>query len=428
MKKLLFLLLFPFLALGQMVPADSTVRALIQSKIPTRGARTTGYSAADVRTAMDGIIDYVNKKNPIVTPEMFGALGNGTTDDTQAWQKLLNWVALSSKGAEIYAPGKYFITSSLIQVNATVRGAGLRIRGAGREKSGFITHNLNGPLFLLDGNNDNIPNNTTYYNTYRTELSDFFIKKSANTVTGTVTGILLSSQKDFYIHDLYMPALSGDGIKITAVGFSDFGESSNGLIERCWIDGLNGKGINIVGDVSSEFVASHIIIRHNSIFYCNTGIYSELSEQVEIDNNQIIGNTNYGIVIGYDGRGVSRLITITHNELGNNNLLGSIWIQAVVTGVVEGNRFVNNLTETFGNQLTTGKADGSGPVRNLTIQRNYIVQANPNLAGHYQFFIHPGYSNNISILDNYKIVLASGGFTMIFHGSTFYAKSTKKAD
>ncbi|WP_152756089.1 right-handed parallel beta-helix repeat-containing protein [Salmonirosea aquatica] len=206
-----------------------------------------------------------------------------------------------------------------------------------------------------------------------------------------------------------MPALSGDGIKITAVGFSDFGESSNGLIERCWIDGLNGKGINIVGDVSSEFVASHIIIRHNSIFYCNTGIYSELSEQVEIDNNQIIGNTNYGIVIGYDGRGVSRLITITHNELGNNNLLGSIWIQAVVTGVVEGNRFVNNLTETFGNQLTTGKADGSGPVRNLTIQRNYIVQANPNLAGHYQFFIHPGYSNNISILDNYKIVLASGG-------------------
>ncbi|MPR31956.1 glycosyl hydrolase family 28-related protein [Salmonirosea aquatica] len=176
MKKLLFLLLFPFLALGQMVPADSTVRALIQSKIPTRGARTTGYSAADVRTAMDGIIDYVNKKNPIVTPEMFGALGNGTTDDTQAWQKLLNWVALSSKGAEIYAPGKYFITSSLIQVNATVRGAGLRIRGAGREKSGFITHNLNGPLFLLDGNNDNIPNNTTYYNTYRTELSDFFIK------------------------------------------------------------------------------------------------------------------------------------------------------------------------------------------------------------------------------------------------------------
>lgn len=345
----------------------------------------------------------------VLKPEFWGAVGDGVADDTEAWKKCLAFYANSSKIGKIYAENQYLISSTLHYNTSTIRGVGLVIEGSHREKSGFYTYNIDGALFMIDGNENNTPGNTTYHNGYNLNLSKFFIKRSSASATGTVTGILISSQKDFRFADLYIFALSGHGIDVSAVGFSDYGESSNGLFERVWVDGCSGNGFNAAVGAGTQYVGGHYIFRFCSFFYNNIGMYAESGDQFTVDNCQVVGNNVRGIHIA-STISTYRLVIISHNELGNTNHEASIQIDAAVNAVIEGNRFINNTGELTEKQIILGKADGSGGVRNVIIQDNYVVQSDPNFnpTQHYFLFLHPFSYGNVTVKDNHFAEFQSG--------------------
>jgi hypothetical protein len=146
MKKLLLFLLLPLLSLGQTVPAETTVRTLISTKIPTRGTRVTGYTAADVRAALGGVVDYVNLRTPAVSPELYGAVGNGVANDSAA-------LALAfASGRPVELVGTYAFTGKL-----SLPLAGITITGGNRKNKGTLKPIGNSRIEnLYAGNNANI--------------------------------------------------------------------------------------------------------------------------------------------------------------------------------------------------------------------------------------------------------------------------------
>ncbi len=65
---------------------------------------------------------------PWVTPEDYGAAGNGTTDDTEAFQAALDAIAALPNGGELLCPNRYKLTDTCVYSKAnspiTIRGLG----------------------------------------------------------------------------------------------------------------------------------------------------------------------------------------------------------------------------------------------------------------------------------------------------------------
>lgn len=87
-------------------------------------------------------VDAVNKAVTFVTPELFGAVGDGITDDKTAIQNALN-----SGKTVFFANKRYYISGSLtVPAGATINGS-----GTGTATNILIT--ANEPAFILNGNN-----------------------------------------------------------------------------------------------------------------------------------------------------------------------------------------------------------------------------------------------------------------------------------
>lgn len=86
-------------------------------------------------------------KNDYVTPEMFGAVGDGTTDDSQSLQKAINYVASNNKILKICKT--YFCSSRLIIPNGNTNIIGIDPR-----KSIIKFENHNGVICTPEKNGD----------------------------------------------------------------------------------------------------------------------------------------------------------------------------------------------------------------------------------------------------------------------------------
>lgn len=94
-------------------------------------ANALGTPGSEARAVADGL--YQGSLG-VVTPEMFGAVGDGSTDDTVAWQAFVDHLAANG-GTGLVPPGTYRITDtiSLGHVVASPKPThGFTITGAGR--------------------------------------------------------------------------------------------------------------------------------------------------------------------------------------------------------------------------------------------------------------------------------------------------------
>lgn len=94
---------------------------------------------------------------PIITPEQFGAVGNGTTDDTAAVQAAVTALVTNTKfpTATLYLGNSYFISSS-ININASAIPAPLgffSIRGSGKDFTFAKNGNFSALKFTGDTTN-----------------------------------------------------------------------------------------------------------------------------------------------------------------------------------------------------------------------------------------------------------------------------------
>jgi Pectate lyase superfamily protein len=108
-------------------------------------AHTSGFTAYEVATSSDlmtGGADWYNVKAPI-----YGATGNGTTDDTAAIKAAITAATTSTVGGTIYFPvGKYLISSSL-PCGGNYSNGGLEFRGAGYSSEITLANSANCYMF-----------------------------------------------------------------------------------------------------------------------------------------------------------------------------------------------------------------------------------------------------------------------------------------
>ncbi|HYD87105.1 MAG TPA: DUF2793 domain-containing protein [Vitreimonas sp.] len=126
-------------ALGDDANFAATVTAALAAKAPLASPALTGSPTAptpgehdnDTSIATSAYVMTAIKNAFGMTPEMFGAVGNGVADDTTALTNWLNAVMASSRRVGFLGYKSYRITGALPQINVP----GVRIYGAGRSSS-----------------------------------------------------------------------------------------------------------------------------------------------------------------------------------------------------------------------------------------------------------------------------------------------------
>lgn len=175
-----------------------------------------------------------------VTPQMFGAKGDGVTDDTQAIQMAINSVKnlpsflSETTGKVVFFPmGEYLITDTL---NLT-DNCGVSLVGEGHTKSNLI----------LDVNS----------------ASKIAVNINGNNYRGMIKGMRITPSALGIQHDITLINITGSGNQID--------------IEDCWINNA-GKGINANPLGDCKFI--------NNIFeFCDTPLYCNNCQDIIISNN-----------------------------------------------------------------------------------------------------------------------------------------------
>ena len=94
----------------QVNPNGESIEVLTKDDIAAHNTSTSAH--ADIRADIEQLSTEIDGLSPFVTPQMFGAKGDGTTDDTTAINNTLSHA--NSSGKQVYFPaGTYKVTSTL---------------------------------------------------------------------------------------------------------------------------------------------------------------------------------------------------------------------------------------------------------------------------------------------------------------------------
>lgn len=195
-----------------------------------------GGTGAVTRTVQDKL------REVWVSVKDYGAVGDGTTDDTLAIQRAINYVMPT--GGTIYFPaGTYKTTDTLSMINPdNSRKSGIYFVGQGRQSTKLLPYLANKPALKIRGVPTTGPVNTTFY--WGGGLKDMVIDGTNS--TGTSDGIDLLGVYYFDIDDCYVY------------------KWRHGIIQRN----------DLVVDPNPDFTSTTINIRNTWIFYCTgIGIY-----------------------------------------------------------------------------------------------------------------------------------------------------------
>ena len=266
----------------------------------------------------------------------FGAIGDGTTNDTSAVQAALT--AVQTTGGTLYFPTGTYLIDSL-----GVTSSNVTLRGAGMFKSILLNSQTTGLSFV-------------YIQASNVEVCDLqidgaFANQSANTGTALILALNPTTGKaqNISVHDCLVKAAGFD-----AIGAFNIIRSK---IQNNIVYGYFDSGIDIVDGCTDVLVDGNSIINTGKY-----GIYVETNDNVTYNNNNNIvinGNTitqlaapsGTGIGIGI-GNHVDN-IQISNNAV-SLEYAGTFGIKSILTGesiVISGNVIRGN---TGGPASTTG--------------------------------------------------------------------------
>lgn len=300
-----------------------------------------------VRTLQNKLDDYVTVKD-------FGAMGDGTTDDTVAIQRAINQlyrnplISSNNNKVNLLFPAGTYLTTSTIYVPPYSRliGAGI----------GNTIININTALTLFQ-TCDLQGNHTSIDDTVRPVLSG-----------GDAPNEIL---------------IKGIALQTTVPTTSDYtalllDNVSNTTIENCQITGNTQHTIGIqLRGYSSAFTCDNVAIRNCEFKNLNVGVRADYDmANIKIENNNFnILTSGINLATASYNRSTGKTAKINNIQISNNNF-NTINNEAIYVGDLT---FVNSSTSVVSSNnyfYDVGNANGSEANNNLYPVINFITPGN----------------------------------------------------
>ena len=363
------------------------------SKVPTPAGTpltNTTYWAL-YGTSNGAIINLQNQINELraiaVTPEMYGAVGDGLTDDTTAIQNAVNASKL------VYMENDYLVTSGI-----TVP-AGVRIFG-----SGNIIVNDYMYTFTLAGNNliegisftDNTALENEWAHIYAYEADNIVVKNCKFDTIGLGYAVLMDHSTHIQILDNVIENYAFSGIMLMhTCSFVDI--INNRVYNSRWRGADHNYPISISGYTDHDFgPAHHIRCNYNYIEELSPwweGIDSHGCNDFEIIGNTIM-NTYRGVALGYKRTGSTGFATSNCNAIIEDNDI-TVGMPTDVSYVTSNGIYVASGDSTVTHNLKIANNSIKGTTR-TTDHHEGTAAISVSLGN--------GSGDDISIIDNYTDV------------------------
>lgn len=218
-----------------------------------------GIPLSDLSSALQADI---TTPSAVYDVQTYGAIGNGTTDDTTAIQAAINAAATAGGGTVYFAAGIYKISAALVLADhVSLLGAGAPFAGTGGSRIRQVTAGQHG-LYMA----------TTSAAVGALEIRNLVIESTA--VTGTAHGIYLHNNASGSTH---FPFVSMAFRDLFIQGFTGYGFNAESLITSV-LDRVtsqtNGGGFFLNGDAySTGFSSVNTSVAFTSCYANgNTGI------------------------------------------------------------------------------------------------------------------------------------------------------------
>lgn len=232
------------------------LKALIDS-IPTWAKESTPDStltqsgkAADAKVVGDNL----RYLKTYVTPQMFGALADGTTDDTNAINQAIENLAVG--GMLFFPKGTYIHTGITLNKPCDIVGESYRsvnLKNVGDGDSLTITHDAGGTkiknITISSNGTDNFAAGATGKKGIVIQGSSYITLEHVNVCQHSEDLLYAYNSghtNNIYVNNCIFGNGGGDGITFVQ---SDFSNQINAInIHQCDIKWLNGNGINLWGN------------------------------------------------------------------------------------------------------------------------------------------------------------------------------------
>ena len=326
-----------------------------------------------------------------VTPEMYGAAGDGVTDDTSAIQS-----ALAAGKRIVIENGTYFISDTLnVPSNTVIELKNAKIKSTATANKKYIFSMVDVANVKIYGENATL--------------------EMAKPETAQQACVSIDKSDNILVKGLVMTMAGGDGVTI---GGTNTNEAKNVEIADCVIDNSRRNGVSIIGGVDGVFIHDCVIkntagtapqlgidietwdsayINKNISVYNNrfenngTGDLTifEYSEGVMVYNNAFTGSVSVKINTAYNGVAAANPTDISFHD----NVFGyTLYIYGIVYGSFS---IVNNIFNDRGVMIESPfnvTAEDTANTKSKLIQGNTFNGGNPAITC--------AYNANALICDN----------------------------
>lgn len=247
-------------------PSPAPTATTAPAPTPTSSAAATSTApTGDSSSATSSAASTPTFPGPVLTPEQFGAVGDGVTDDTLALQRALD--AVPTGGTLQFSAGKVYVHSNVLKARAPdihITGAGtLLATNESRSSFWIMANNI-----VVDGGLVFRTKNTTQrWNAFEqmgvrlagvsgTVLRDISVQGSA--AAGIFVGqscctAPITASSNFLIEDVTVTNTRADGIHMT-------GGAHDGTVLRATVIGSGDDGVAVVSYSNNATPCSHILI------------------------------------------------------------------------------------------------------------------------------------------------------------------------
>jgi hypothetical protein len=312
-------------------------------------AHSAGFTVYEVATSSDlmqGPDDWYNVKSPI-----YGATGNGTTDDTAAIKAAVAAAVAAGNGGTIYFPAGTYLVSSTINCGGTYPNGGLQFRGAGWCSEITLANASNCYMFDFGASGSPVFTNGAVF-------ADLYFNCNGNNQTTAGGAIFARGAVWCYFEHCWFETPWEAGIRFYQDGLGNFGHHNT--IHACLFrDGKNsngGPGWAVKLEQADENTLSANTFQDN----CNAlseghdaQVYDTTAGLQSIIGNHFVGGGNQALMIKSDSSPSSCLII--GNQFDGPNNANCIEVDGASASII-GNKF-----------LFIGQGVSGGTVAGVTI-------------------------------------------------------------